>query len=392
LRVAWLWVILFSFVSNIDIRHKGLEGIMQTSQRVVVIHSPHSGRSSKLSEAITYLEQAGLEIVNTISIADLDNLPAQGPTWKANGIDIAISGGGDGLVGGVITHIAESGLALGILPLGTSNDIARSLHIPQDLQEAAQVIAQGDEHLVDVGVAKPAEQAPHLATKHQSGPLLSQVAPEKHGFFAHALTIGVNVQFARIATNVATRQRFGRMTYPYAAMETLVSHDALDIELEFDRLAMPQSTVATQVEASPLTVAAETQSSLKCRALQVAIINAPIFGGQREFALPGTSFDDRLLDIVVIEEMDIGKLGRIVAHFFGPKENAGTTLANGEKRFTHHPAELTGIPGIHHVQARGVTIMTSADPRDATLDGEVRGQTPMYVHVADERLRVKVPK
>ena len=365
---------------------------MQTSKRGIVVHSPHSGRSSKLSEAITYLEQTGLEIVNTISIADLDNLPAQGPIWKANGIDIAISGGGDGLVGGVITHIAESGLPLGILPLGTSNDIARSLHIPQDLQEAAQVIAQGDEHLVDVGVAKPAEQAPHLATKHQSGPLLSQVAPEKHAFFAHALTIGVNVQFARIATNVATRQRFGRMTYPYAALETLASHDALDIELEFDRLAMPQSTATTQVQASPVTAQSEPKTSLRCRALQVAIINAPIFGGQREFALPGTSFDDRLLDIVVIEEMDIGKFGRIVSHFFGPKENGGTTLANGDKRFTHHPAELTHIPGIHHVQASGVTIMTRADPRDATLDGEVRGQTPMYVHVADERLRVKVPK
>jgi len=361
---------------------------MQTSQRVVVVHSPHSGRSSKLSEAITYLEQAGLEIVNTISIADLDDLPAQGPIWKANGIDIAISGGGDGLVGGVITHLDESGLPLGILPLGTSNDIARSLQIPMDLREAAQVIAHGDEYLVDIGVAKPAEQAPHLATKHQSGPLLSQIAPEKHGYFAHALTIGVNVQFARIATNVATRQRFGRMTYPYAALETLVSHDALDIELEFDRLAMPQSTAATQEQASP----SELATSLSCRALQVAIINAPIFGGQREFALPGTRFDDRLLDIVVIEEMDLGKFGRIVAHFFGPKENAGTTLAKSEKRFTHHPGELTGIPGIHHVQARGVTIMTSADPRDATLDGEVRGQTPMYVHVAEERLRVKVPK
>jgi diacylglycerol kinase (ATP) len=365
---------------------------MQKSQRVVVIHSPHSGRSSKLSEAITYLEQTGLEIVNTISIADLDNLPAQGPTWKADGIDIAISGGGDGLVGGVITHIAESGLPLGILPLGTSNDIARSLHIPQDLQEAAQVIAQGDEQLVDTGVAHPAEQAPHLATKHQAGPLLSQVSPQKHAFFAHALTIGVNVQFARIATNVATRKRFGRMTYPYAALETLVSHDALDIELEFDKLAMLQNTATPQEQTSPEAVQADTKTSLKCRALQVAIINTPIFGGQREFALPEARYDDRLLDIVVIEEMDIGKIGSIVAHFFGPKENEGVTLVNGEKHFTHHPAELTKIPGIHHVQARGVTITTSADPRDATLDGEVRGQTPMYVHVADERLRVKVPK
>jgi diacylglycerol kinase family enzyme len=363
---------------------------MQTAQRAVVIHSPHSGRSSRLSEAITYLEQAGLEIVNTISIADLDDLPAQGPVWKANGIDIAISGGGDGLVGGVITHIAESGLLLGILPLGTSNDIARSLHIPMDLQEAAQVIAQGVEHLVDIGVAKPSEQAPHLASKHQYGPILEQVSPEKHGFFAHALTIGVNVQFARIATNVATRQRFGRMTYPYAALETLVSHDALDIELEFDRLALPQNTIETQ-QASAETVSSEPKTSLKCRALQVAIINAPIFGGQREFALPGTKFDDRLLDIVVIEEMDFEKFGSIVARFLGPKKNGETRLANGEKRFTHHPAELTHIPGIHHVQARGVTITTSADPRDVTLDGEVRGQTPMYVHVAEQRLRVKVP-
>jgi len=117
--------------------------------------------------------------VNTISIADLDQLPAQGTTWKESGIDVAIAAGGDGLVGGVITHIAESGLPLGILPLGTSNDIARSLHIPQDLQAAAQVIAQGKEQGVDVGVAQPAEQAPPLATKHPSGPLLEQGAPQK---------------------------------------------------------------------------------------------------------------------------------------------------------------------------------------------------------------------
>ena len=364
---------------------------MQTSQRVIVVHSPHSGRSSKLSEAITYLKQTGLEVVNTISIAELDDLPAQGTTWKESGIDVAVAAGGDGLVGGVITHIAESGLPLGILPLGTSNDVARAFRIPQNIQAAARVIAQGKEQKVDIGVAKPAEQAPHLATKHQAGPLLDHVAPQSHGFFAHALTIGVNVQFARIATNVATRQRFGRMTYPYAALETLVNHDSLDIQLEFVGLFIPQTS--TQVETPPTSATPETKTSLRCRALQVAVINTPIFGGQRELAIPGTSFDDRLLDIVVIEEMDIGKFGQVIGHYFGPKKNAEFPLSNGEKRqFTHHPAELSGIPGIHHVQARGVTITTSADPRDATLDGEVRGQTPMYVHVADERLLVKVPK
>jgi diacylglycerol kinase (ATP) len=361
-------------------------------QRAIVIHSPHSGRSKKLVEAMTHLEQTGIEVVNTISIADLDHLPAQGTTWKESGIDVAIAAGGDGLVGGVITHIAASGLPLGILPLGTSNDIARALRIPQDLQAAAQTIAQGTEQEVDIGIAQPAKQAPHLATKHQSGPVLEQVAPQTHGYFAHALTVGVNVQFARIATNVATRQRFGRMTYTVAALETLATHDALDIQLEFEGLAMPRATANTQGHMAPAPATPELQTSLRCRALQVAVINTPIFGGQRELAIPGSSFADRLLDIVVIEQMDVGTLGKSIAHVFSPRRHAETPGSSGEKRTFTHPAELSGIPGIHHVQARGVTITTSADPRDATLDGEVRGQTPMDVHVADEQLRMKVPE
>ena len=362
------------------------------TQRAIVIHSPHSGRSEKLTEAMAYLKQTGVEVVNTISIADLDDLPAQGTTWKKSGIDVAIAAGGDGSVGGVISHIANSGLSLGILPLGTSNDIARSLHIPEDLKAAAQVIAQGVEQGVDIGVAQPAVQVPPLATKHPSGPLPQQSAPQKYGYFAHALTVGINVQFARIATNVATRKRFGRMTYIVAAVETWVKHDALDLQLEFEGLAMPQTTTTTQQQTPPAPAAPELHTSLRCRALQVAVINTPIFGGQRELAVPDSSASDRLLDIVVIEQMDAGTLGKNIAHLLGHKGNTDIPVSNGEKgTFTHSPAELSGFPGIHHVQARGVTITTSADPQHATLDGEVRGQTPMFVHVADEQIRVKVP-
>ena len=367
-------------------------------QRVILIHSPHSGRSSKLPDAIKHLEQAGLEVVNSISIAKLDTLPAQGTPWKESGVAVAIAAGGDGLVGGVITHIAESGLPLGILPLGTSNDIARALHIPQDIGEAAHVIAQGREQEVDVGVVQPAEQVTHPAhpahpgTPSQSDPVPAGVVPKGGVFFAHALTVGVNVQFARIATNVATRKRFGRMTYPYAALKTAASRDALDIQLEFEGLAMPQATDSPQGAASPMLTTPETLTSLRCRALQVAVINTPIFGGQREFAIAGSSFEDRLLDIVVLEHMDMGALGKSIARFFGPKGQAEVPPAKGERRtFIHHPAELTGIPGMHHVQVRGVTITTSADPREVTFDGEVRGQTPIYVHVADKRLRVRIP-
>ncbi len=90
--------------------------------------------------------------------------------------------------------------------------------------------------------------------------------------------------------------------------------------------------------------------------------------------------------------MDMGTLGKNIARSFAPRKQTVTPLAPGETRTSaHHPAELTGIPGMHHVQALGVTITTSSDPRDATFDGEVRGHTPIYVHVADKQLRVRIP-
>jgi diacylglycerol kinase (ATP) len=335
-----------------------------------------------------------VEIIKNILIAELDNQPPQAPNWRSLGSDIAIAAGGDGLVGGVITHIAGSGLPLGILPLGTSNDIARSLQLPQDIRQAARVIAAGKEAEVDIGVARPAEQAPHLATRSQKEPVLAHVGLKKHGFFAHALTVGLNVQFARIATNVATRKRYGRMTYPFAAIEVFRNWEALDIELHFEGLVLPQGKGSPQDHGTLRIASAQEQPPLRCRALEVAVINAPIFGGQFHLTVPRASLSDHLLDIVVLEEFDFSHLSTRLAYFFGTRDHdkAFTPNLSNEHghHFVHHPAELTGIPGIHHLQARGVTITTNADPRDVTLDGEVRGQTPMYVQMADERLRVVI--
>ena len=341
--------------------------------------------------ALAHLRENGIEVVDTISIAELDHLPSQGAQWKQAGIDIAIAAGGDGLIGGVITHMAESGLILGILPLGTANDIARSLHIPQNIQQAAQVIAHGRVKEADIGVARPSEQAPHLASKDQQRPAPSHVSLLKHSYFAHTVTIGLNVQFARIATNVATRKRYGRLTYPVAAIETLKYHDALEVTLQFEGLSIPRDNTAMPTLSNSII----DLYTLRCRALQVTVINAPIFGGQWELALPNVSINDRLLDIVVIEEFEFGRLNSALMRLFGANslDDASNSVEMSEHISTegHHPANLTTIPGLHHLQAKGVFISTNADPRDVTLDGEVRGQTPMYVHVANERLRVMGP-
>ena len=67
-----------------------------------------------------------------------------------------IAAGGDGTIGEVVNGL---GLAqgdgplgpLGILPLGSANDLGYALRIPTDLQAAARVIATGEVRLMDLG-------------------------------------------------------------------------------------------------------------------------------------------------------------------------------------------------------------------------------------------------
>ena len=175
------------------------------------------------------------------------------------------------------------------------------------------MIATDSERAVDIGVAQPAEQALHSASKKQTGPTLSHVSLQRHGYFAHALTVGLNVEFARLATNVATRQRFGRMTYPIAALEVLRNHDPLNVELHFSGLAIPRTRNWQHRQLSQVDI---EHTPLYCRALQVAVINAPIFGGQWQLSLPQSSMEDRLLDIVVFEDIDLSNLSASISRLF----------------------------------------------------------------------------
>jgi diacylglycerol kinase family enzyme len=357
--------------------------VRQQARRAVVVHSPHSGASEQLKQALLGLQQAGVALSQVISITELAHCPAQGAIWQQQDIDLVIGAGGDGLIGGILTHIADSDLPLGILPLGTSNDVARSLAIPQDVVQAVEVIVRGHEHAVDVGVALPAEQAPQNVAASLPPPLAHGVV----NFFAHALTIGINASFAHVATQVAVRERYGPLTYPVAALETLKSLQALEVQLHFEEVSLPPSRHAGQATASSFSQ--EALNTLQCRALLVAVINAPIFGGGWQFTFPHVRMDDGLLDIVIIQDFDMAALSSTLASWlFGSSESSPSALPHPAQA---HPADLIPLPGIAHIQARSVTIATTADPQEATCDGEMRGQTPLHVQTAKKRVRVLVP-
>lgn len=78
------------------------------------------------------------------AIEDAIRRAAQSP------IDALIVGGGDGTIRTAARHLMEGPIALGILPLGTMNRLAKDLGIPLDLPGAARFLARATPSRIDV--------------------------------------------------------------------------------------------------------------------------------------------------------------------------------------------------------------------------------------------------
>jgi YegS/Rv2252/BmrU family lipid kinase len=271
------------------------------------------------------MERLGIRIIEELPIDQIDRLPELTHT-AAGEPRLVIAAGGDGTVGAVADYLANSDCVLGVLPLGTSNDFARALGIPVNPDKAAQLFASGKIATIDLGLLRAPGQ------------------PPRH--FVHAATVGLNVNFAKLATRASVREHFGRFTYVVAAALALRERPSFSCELRYDG----------QREHLTLT--------------QLSVINAPTFGGALGMRLGGSSPDDRLLDVLAVEDVPLHRV-----------------LLAAMVLIVHLNREVAGVRAMH---VQSLHVHTDR-PLEVALDGEVAGTLPGDFEVVGEALRVITP-
>jgi diacylglycerol kinase (ATP) len=223
------------------------------SGRVKLIANPGAKNvdNAKLAQVTGYLTEHGFKVDVALAKPKREAIPIARKAVK-NGYDVVIAMGGDGTIGAVITGLVGSKTKLGIIAAGTSNDIARSLGIPEDLQADCALIAEGQTRKLDLG---------QLSTKKT-----------KKFYFPMLTAIGLTATIYPMVKEIPE----GKFSGIKEAVTTFLNFDA-------------KPTVYLTLD---------NESKVKVETMLVTIANTPLIGLKNLLA-PEASLDDGLLDIAV---------------------------------------------------------------------------------------------
>jgi diacylglycerol kinase (ATP) len=205
-------------------------------------------------QALDHLQEMHVPLGVTYPIRDPARLPEAVQEVLGDGYEFLILGGGDGTVSSVVDFLADRGTLLGLLPLGTANDFARTLDIPEDIEEACKLIANGKVVDIDLGLAGD-------------------------NFYVNVASVGLSVEATR-ALSPWLKKSTGPLAYPVAAISAFLKHEPFSARLTF-----PEG---------------DHEPVEYDRLLQVAVGNGRFYGGGMIVALE-SGIDDKTLDIYAID-------------------------------------------------------------------------------------------
>lgn len=233
-----------------------------------LIFNPSSGRdaednAARLAKLVNNLRAHGIEAKVGLKTS---GAAARDLARKAvkSGEALVIVAGGDGTIGDVAAELIGKDIVLGIVPTGTMNNVARSLGVPLDIEDACALIGMGTTRHIDMG-------------------RITTSAGTDAEYFLECAGVGLSAIVA------AGGQAFVKRRW------NLVPR-ALRKFFE----AKPGKIV---VELDDTVVEATTQI--------ITVSNAPLMGNKM-LAVPGGKMDDGFLDVQVYDGMDMAAL---VKHF-----------------------------------------------------------------------------
>lgn len=179
---------------------------------------------------------------------------------------LLIVAGGDGTINDAVNGLGKAGfpkgVTLGILPAGTGNDLAATLCIPDDPDQAENVIRQGRVRTLDVARVR------------------SDGIGER--FFINVATGGLGAEISD-ANEDTFKERWGKLSYLRASLEIARDFDVKELELYLD------------------------DELHRVRAVNVVVANCRFAGGGW-LAAPRANPEDGLLDVVIIEKLGLTDL------------------------------------------------------------------------------------
>jgi diacylglycerol kinase (ATP) len=226
--------------------------------RARVICNPSSGGGSCEPDAVREaLADFDIEWVNTQGGGDALEAAEE---WSS-GLLIVV--GGDGTVNEVINGLGRAGfptdVILAVLPMGTGNDLAATLAIPNDLEEAQEAIRENRVRTFDVVRVR------------------SEGVGER--FFINVSTGGFGAEASSLADE-EMKNRWGKLAYFRASLEKARDFDVREVRVTLDG------------------------EERMLRAVNVAVGNCRYAGGGW-LAAPKANPEDGLLDLVVIEDVGL---------------------------------------------------------------------------------------
>jgi YegS/Rv2252/BmrU family lipid kinase len=239
------------------------------SIRVKLIANPGAGKASEAAENLKlvtgYLKKNGLKVDVAFAKPKEEATPIARRAVK-DGYKILIAMGGDGTIEAVMRGMIGSKVRLGIVPAGTENNIAMSLGISQDLEEACALIASDSTLKLDVGQVRTRKG-------------------KKFVFFEMA-TIGLSATIYPDANKAAS-----------------------------GNLSKIKSTALTflhQETRPTVFLTLNDDSKIEVETMLVMVSNTPVFG-ENFMVAPQASLQDGLLDISVYPDFSKAELLRYYA-------------------------------------------------------------------------------